>query len=763
MTAPRSLLAVALAAAVVVSAKADDRRPLTEARSENGRFVLKLEPGKPGRKAAAAPRATLSERGTDDADRGRARWERTLVNDVAPSMALIRDDGRYMVTLDEFRRGGARNALVIYGSRGELLRHFLLTDLLTRDDWRHVRTNRRSIEWLTDARYEFTTTGDQFVLYLAWKRTVRLDLKSLRVLRDGAPDLAGEVPADVLAAITEGDGGARAVDEIARKTGVSPEDVQRLIDAGIIPEPGASADDPATAAAEETTADEITERIQALIEDAHETQRPPVDVAEVLAAAQAVQDATGAPEDAATSDGAASGAPADPDKSFREGPIEALPDEVVKLDEQGQNSKVSALPGITDVIVPMPNPEAPVDYVEWYRSYAESAGPEGYQSYQAAIDRFVPFDGDSALFDAALRGDEAALAAPEIANWLAANASALESYHEATTHDYRGWPVSSHDGSLISILLPQLAPIRQISRAAAIQSRWLAQQGDPQGAVAPLMDALRVGAQQGHGPTLIEKLVGVAVQGVAAETLADSFAKDADRLDFRRIADDLDHSYQRVRPMADNIQMERAFILDSLQRMFKVDPSTGERRLDLQAAQQMLALSGDEGADPLGAIQRMASIATIDYDSTLREANQFYDDMARAVAEPFPVAREQLKGVEQRIVGENTNPLLKVFVPALSRAHFLETRSDATRRGTRLLAELNAYKQQNGAYPDSLDALGDREFVIDPFAQQPFAYRRDGDSFVLYSLGGNLSDDGGVHDPRGDQNDFVLWPRPAKP
>ncbi|MGE0481052.1 MAG: hypothetical protein AB7Q17_11325 [Phycisphaerae bacterium] len=760
MTASRNLLAVALAAAVVLSANADDRRPLTEARSENGRFTLKLEPGKPGRKVAAAPRATLSERGADGADRARVRWERTLVNDVAPSMALIRDDGRYVVTLDEFRRGGARNALVIYGSRGELLRHFLLTDLLTRDDWRHVRTNRRSINWLTDARYEFTDTGDQLVLYLAWKRTVRVDLRTLRIVRDGAPDLAGEVPADVLAAIAEGDGGASAVDEIARKTGVSPEDVQRLIDAGIIPDPGESADDPATASAEETTADEITERIQALIEDAHDTQRPPVDVAEVLAAAQAAQAEAAANGDDTSTNAAASGAP---EKSFREGPIETLPDEIVVVDEQGRNPNVSALPGITDVIVPMPNPEAPVDYVEWYRSHAESAGSEGYQNYQAAIDSFVPFEGDSALFDAALRGDEAALASPQIAAWLTSNQGALAKYHEATQHDYRGWPVSSHDGSLISILLPQLAPIRQISRAAAIQSRWLAQQGDPQGAVAPLMDALRVGAQQGQGPTLIEKLVGVAVQGMAADTLADSFAKDADRLDFRRIADDLDNSYQRVRPMADNIQMERAFILDSLQRMFKVDPSTGARRLDLQAAQQMLALSGDEGADPLGAIQRMASIATIDYDSTLREANQFYDDMARAVAEPFPAAREQLQVVEQRIVGENTNPLLKVFVPALSRAHFLETRSDATRRGTRLLAEINAYRQQNGAYPDSLDVLGDREFVIDPFAQQPFAYRRDGDSFVLYSLGGNLSDDGGVHDPRGDTNDFVLWPRPAKP
>ena len=48
----------------------------------------------------------------------------------------------------------------------------------------------------------------------------------------------------------------------------------------------------------------------------------------------------------------------------------------------------------------------------------------------------------------------------------------------------------------------------------------------------------------------------------------------------------------------------------------------------------------------------------------------------------------------------------------------------------------------------------------DPFTNQPFAYRRDGNSFTLYSLGDNGTDEGGVHDARGETNDVVFWPRP---
>ena len=97
-----------------------DPHPLREARSEGGRYHLRVDAG---RGESGRCRAALFE-SAGEAKRGRLVWRAKLVNEVAPGRVLIRDDGRFVVTLDEFRRGGAAHAVVIYDERGELLREF---------------------------------------------------------------------------------------------------------------------------------------------------------------------------------------------------------------------------------------------------------------------------------------------------------------------------------------------------------------------------------------------------------------------------------------------------------------------------------------------------------------------------------------------------------------------------------------------------------------------------------------------------------------
>jgi len=110
----------------------------------------------------------------------------------------------------------------------------------------------------------------------------------------------------------------------------------------------------------------------------------------------------------------------------------------------------------------------------------------------------------------------------------------------------------------------------------------------------------------------------------------------------------------------------------------------------------------------------------------------------------------------------NRNPLMRTMMPALGRYYALHTRAETNRRASVLATNIMAYRQQHGDYPDSLDAFGDRDFIIDPFTDQRFVYRRDGDSFTLYSLGPNGVDDGGVHDRRMRDNDVRYWPRPEE-
>lgn len=197
---PNLILLLSILAAPTFVAEAAESI-VREARSNNGRFLLRIDPGQPGRNGSPCEATLYEQRAAEE--RGREVWQRPLVNESGPTHVYVSNTAAYVVTLNEYRRGGSRHAVVIYGERGELLRHFLLPDLLTRHDWKHVRIGRRHIDWLDGATCSFTEDGDAFVIDLKWNRTLRINLKRLMVERTGeqADHALADVPPDVLLAL----------------------------------------------------------------------------------------------------------------------------------------------------------------------------------------------------------------------------------------------------------------------------------------------------------------------------------------------------------------------------------------------------------------------------------------------------------------------------------------------------------------------------------------------------------------------------------
>ena len=89
---------------------------------------------------------------------------------------------------------------------------------------------------------------------------------------------------------------------------------------------------------------------------------------------------------------------------------------------------------------------------------------------------------------------------------------------------------------------------------------------------------------------------------------------------------------------------------------------------------------------------------------------------------------------------------------------------------TPLIIALIRYKQDTGAFPESLDKLAKQGYIkqvpVDPFSDKPLAYRKTDNSFILYSWGENLKDDDGqvARDKKGKiiqwapESDWVFWP-----
>ncbi len=704
------------------SAAAQDRRPLREARSENERFRLRIYAGRPHTGESGRCRATLL-----DAKNARARrvWTETLANEVAPCHALIRDDGRFVVTLDEFRRGGAAHAVVIYDERGQQLREFGLRELLRGDDWKNVKVERRAVEWLPDAEFTFVEQPPQFIIKLKWGREIRIDLKKREVVREDAK--------------TDGDTGDEAEPGAERPAGEADDAIPPEILA-LLEQPASA---PAAGAAETTDAASAEAVQRALEEMRRMAEVSGVEVEGLDRPPAAGDETTGPPGSSTTAAGELPGAEL----------VEQPPD-------FAGNSAAAGVP------VPLPDPTKPVDYVAWALAQTETDGPSAVPLYQAAIESFVEWEGDRDLYDAALRGDPTALASPEIAAWLEANQDALANFRAATELEYRGMLQVGEDYSLIGIILPSLSPRRHLARAATIEAKRLEAAGEVDAAMGNYLDSLAAGAQVSQGPTLIENLVGVSIQTQTAESLLDSFAgTSGDAIDYARLAEDLENQYRPLRPIAETFQGERAMVLDFIQQTYEWNPDSGCYRVSTDGVEFLANILGGREDDSVMATTTAFMLGAIGFERMVDRTNDHYDALTEAAMLPYPAAKQALDELEDQVGSPAfrwQNPVLAMLVPSLGRACHLTARAETTRQATRLITNLKAYRQRHGEYPDSLEAFGDADMVLDPFTGEPFVYYREGDDFTLYSLGGNGVDDGGVHDRRGDKNDVVFWPRPPK-
>jgi hypothetical protein len=135
--------------------------------------------------------------------------------------------------------------------------------------------------------------------------------------------------------------------------------------------------------------------------------------------------------------------------------------------------------------------------------------------------------------------------------------------------------------------------------------------------------------------------------------------------------------------------------------------------------------------------------------------------------------------LDRRLNFERSKPVERVWrlmaaIKAASWGRRIENRARVVcrQRGNAAVMAIFAHEDAAGSLPTALDGL-DGATVIDPLTGEPFIYRLTDDGFILYSVGLDGDDDGGVHHPDwGRQRptfenpspepdgDYVFWPLP---
>ena len=303
--------------------------------------------------------------------------------------------------------------------------------------------------------------------------------------------------------------------------------------------------------------------------------------------------------------------------------------------------------------------------------------------------------------------------------------------------------------------LSHLTKIREFSRLLRAETLLAAIEGDPDRAYEAVMAGLAVHRPLQQEPILISQLVRVACNSITLEALNDTLGRAAySDEQLARIQQSFESSYDPA-AMTNALVTERIF---------------GNQIYDDPGPALASAGSGtfflDNFVPGSRAALMQAAAAVGWYDGDRERYLSIMDEMLEASSLPYPEAQEAMLRLDDRI-GTPTPlslpRLSQVILPGLTHAQQAMVRNEAQLTEGATAAAIERYRLANGVPPAQLDDLVPAyldDTPADPFDLEPLRYRREGDSYVLYSIGENGVDDGGTTAENRREGDLVFRSRP---
>jgi hypothetical protein len=365
---------------------------------------------------------------------------------------------------------------------------------------------------------------------------------------------------------------------------------------------------------------------------------------------------------------------------------------------------------------------------------------------------------------------------PQLAKWLDDSAAGLEMIVAASKRPRYYTPLLSLDDPpmMVSALLPHLNDARQAAMALIARAMLRLGEKQYQAAWDDLMACRRLGLLIRQGPTLVESLVGNAIEELAIAGQVEFLAAAEMTTDEWASMQAEVEKLPPPSPLADKFDFfERFAWLDLILAIAEHGPKAlqGMSGGNLDNALTQIVLRGVDWNVPLVManewMDRVVAVAGIE-DPKLRAiaAEKLEADILGMVAEgkdPWDIARAVLsREVASEKVGQIVMSLLFPAIRAVLHSHDrLQTRVELLRVGLALAR----FKAKTGDYPEQLAELAP-DFLAtvpaDAFAGTPFVYKKTTNGFYLYSIGNNQIDEQGrSYDQKADDLAIEI-PRPPR-
>lgn len=340
-------------------------------------------------------------------------------------------------------------------------------------------------------------------------------------------------------------------------------------------------------------------------------------------------------------------------------------------------------------------------------------------------------------------------------------------------------PPPAEEGWLIGLLLPELGQTRNLARLCAARMYLAHAAGDEAEQVAAFEQMLALGRVTMSQATLIDRLVGIAVVSLALNELRSEMADEPlSPAVCRGVLAAMERQLRGIPPLSLQIDGERCFVLDAIQRTY-TDDGHGSGRLLLSELHKLE--SGVSTQQPSGGIMShpIVNVAGIFFPSrreVTAKTNEMYDGLKRYALASHGEREAMNFSFDAEIEAlPRGYLLLKMLMPAFGKSVTSEDQFRVELEGTRLVLALRLYRIDHGEYPESLDALAPSLLAsapFDPVSGKPYGYRRlkpeedpNGWGYIVYSFGRDGEDNGGVEHPKerytamrpdGNGYDFVI-------
>jgi len=326
-----------------------------------------------------------------------------------------------------------------------------------------------------------------------------------------------------------------------------------------------------------------------------------------------------------------------------------------------------------------------------------------------------------------------------IDQYIADNNEALDLLHAAAAIEHCRYPIDLNAG--FETKLPYLSEMRKASFLLKLEAALQAENGEGKSAISSVKSIFGIARSHAKEPVTIVQLARAGHQSLAVTTI--EYCVNRIELTDEQLVELIEcvHNAERISDMT------CAFI--------------GERCVGLSFFKAPESMNPDsiEGIPVRPILELYKAVGLADADAIIYL--DIMDRYIKAAQLPHHKRQEVVKAIDTRLQStSHIHILLHAIMPPLSHITSIELRTIAYLRTARTALAVLRYRLAAGRLPDGLtnvvpaylDAV-----PTDPFDGNELRYKKLETGFVVYSIGEDLSDDGGKERPPRRTKESPNW------